>query len=43
MNSSLILVGPERAFEAPLPTVLAKMLNNFKNVQAMATKLCAFS
>ena len=38
MNSPLILVGTERAFEAPLPPVLTKMLNNFKTVQAMSTK-----
>ena len=43
MNSPLILVGTERAFEAPLPPVLAKMLNNFKTVQAMSTKLCTIS
>ena len=43
MNSPLILVGTERAFEDPLPPVLAKMLNNFKTVQAMSTKLCTIS
>ena len=42
MNSPLILVGTERAFEAPLPPVLAKMLNNFKTVQAMSTNFAPF-